>query len=116
MKRMGDHMSCLQVEVSLYANCYDLVGEGTVNLYDFLDTDAFKDVIEEIRSLTDQVAIKKLKQQLPCVTVSGIFSNRTSGGLIAHSKLIGIDIDAKDNTHIHNFSSLSKELCKIPHV
>lgn len=69
-----------------------------------------------MRSYSDPVRVKNNKQWLPCATVSGIFKERCSSGLIKHSGLLCIDVDAKDNLHIPNFSSLQSELAKIKNV
>ena len=51
--------------------------------------------IEKLRNVTSKEEKKKLKQgSLPAVTLSGIFTERNSKGLEAHSGLIQIDIDA----------------------
>jgi len=57
-----------------------------------------KDVISELRAVKSKEKYKNIKRQsLPCVTLSGKFSHRSSKGLISHSGLIQIDIDQVDN-------------------
>jgi hypothetical protein len=109
-------MSWLNTTVSFYKNVYDVHSTNTINLFGFLDSDEYKDEITEIRSLSEPEEIRRLKLDLPCVTVSGTFRKRCSDGLICHSGLIGIDIDAADNRHIPNFGNLYPDLIKIKNV
>jgi hypothetical protein len=58
----------------------------------------WQEKVERVRSAIDTKEKEKLKKALPCVTISGTFSERMASGLIKHSGLICIDID-KDISH-----------------
>ena len=45
----------------------------------------------------DEKAYKNAKSALPAVTISGVFSQKLDTALVAHSGIIAIDIDRKDN-------------------
>lgn len=109
-------MSCLDVQVSFYKNCYDARSSDTIDLLGFLDNEIYKEEVNKIRSISNPGIVKRSKLQLPCVTVSGVFSKRSSLGLLRHSGLLGIDIDASDNRHIADFNTLQYELIKIKNV
>lgn len=70
-------------------------------LKDFLLTNTYKDIAEEIRQGETPEARKAIKEtmknMIPCVTIGGKFSQRGSEHLIEASGLISIDIDLKDN-------------------
>jgi len=67
-----------------------------------------KDVIESLRSKTDKKERKKIKQsQIPCVTLSGTFTERNKDHFVEHSGLIQIDID-----DIVNYDEVFKSLTK----
>lgn len=53
---------------------------------------------------------KHIKKHLPAVTISGEFSQRNGGGLIAHSGFICIDIDSGDNPTISDWEALRETL------
>ena len=109
-------MSCLDVQVSFYKNCYDAVSSETIDLNGFLDNDIYKQDVTEIRLKNNPTIVKRMKLALPCVTVSGVFRKRCSTGLLKHSGLLGIDIDANDNPHISSFDELRSRLTQIKNV
>ena len=75
-----------------------------MNLKDFLFSSDYKDVAEDIRSYPtpqDRKERKKaLKASIPCITVSGRFSERDVNHLIEPSGLICVDMDYADNADI----------------
>ena len=95
--------SPLDVEVSLYEGVGDNMGT-TVNLKDFLFTDKYKSIAEEIRSgatIEERHEIKnKYRNALPCATICGRFTERKRDKIADYSGLIAIDIDYKDNVGI----------------
>ncbi|MEH6512955.1 MAG: BT4734/BF3469 family protein [Maribacter arcticus] len=67
-----------------------------------------KNIIENLRLQTDKQEKNKIKQALiPCVTLSGIFSERNSKGFLEHSGLIQIDID-----DISSYNDVFNNICK----
>ena len=93
----------LDVLVSLYSGSSDNIGTE-ICLKDFLLTDRYKPIAEQIRAgktLEQKKEIKdSLKHNIPAATISGRFSKREMKSLIEPSGLICIDIDFKDNPEI----------------
>jgi hypothetical protein len=81
-----------------------------------LKDDAVKSQVENIRTITDKESRNKLKASLPCITPSGIFSERKVAGLVKHSGYMCIDIDAKDNPQIQDFAECRNNLSKIKNI
>jgi hypothetical protein len=104
--------SILNKTVSGFADVRTTTPVG-VNLLTWLTSDKYRQQVEAVREAGSKEERTKLKQQLPCITPSGIFSKRNTAGLIKHSSLLCLDIDAHDNSHIENFSTLKEELSKI---
>ncbi len=89
----------------------------TCTLWEALLNEEFKDEIQALRNVQNPKKLKALKEALPCFTPSGIFKDkRSKQNLVKHSKFICIDIDAKDNEHIDNFSSMIVQLSKVVNV
>lgn len=107
----------LDVMVSMYSNCTDKIGSD-INLKDFLLTDKYKDIVEQIRAGATSEERHDLKNKyllsIPCVTVSGKFSNRDGKHLESHSGMIAIDIDYKDNKEM--ISQIPSILQGLPYV
>ena len=104
----------LDVDVSVYNGVADTKG-SVKNLRDFLFTDEYRDVAEDIRSYPTPKERKarkdEVKSSLPCATVGGTFDGRANRNLLAPSGLICIDIDYKDNTeNINEIPSIVKGL------
>ena len=95
--------SPLDVMVSIYKGATDNIGTE-VCLKDFLLSDAYRGIAEQIRkgkTPEERHEIKdRLKGLIPCATIAGRFSQRDSKHLTEASGLIGIDIDLKDNVDI----------------
>lgn len=71
-----------------------------------------KNEIQSLRSLKDKHERSRLKQsKLPCVTLSGIFSERNKNHLQEHSGLLQIDIDDLDE-----FDPVFNTLIKDPYT
>lgn len=103
-------------KISFYRNVTDNVGTE-ISLREFLFCDQYKEQIEHIRSVTDEDVQKSLKKQLPLATISGTFApTRRADNLVAHSGLLCIDIDKKDNPNVAWFDDLKKEWCNIPQI
>ncbi len=108
--------SLFDTKISYYKNVEDNVGTE-ISLHDFLFCDKYKELIEHIRSITDEELQKSLKKQLPLATISGTFApTRKAENLVAHSNLLCIDIDKKDNMGVTWFDDLKHEWRNIPHI
>ncbi len=107
----------LDVMVSMYQGTKDNTGIE-VNLKDFLLSDRYKAVAEEIRkgaTPDERHEIKdKYKAQIPCITPSGLFSKRGKDHLTKATGLIGIDIDYKDNIEV--MAQVPEILSNLPYV
>ncbi len=107
----------LDVIVSLYQGATDNTGVQ-VNLKDFLFSDKYKSIAEEIRkgaTPDERHEIKnKYKSQIPCITPSGLFSKRSKDHLTKATGLIGIDIDYKDNVEV--MAQVPDILKQLPYV
>lgn len=90
----------IDARVSLYRGVKD--NQGTeVSLGDFLSNGSYRPLVDRLRSTSDPDERAELKRQLPLVTVSGLFRpTRKVEHLVAHSGLICLDIDGKDNPNI----------------
>ena len=103
-------------KIGYYANVMDNVGTE-ITLRKFLFCDQYKEQIEAIRSCTDEEQQKILKKQLPLATISGTFAPiRRADNLVAHSGLLCIDIDRKDNMGVEWFNDLKNEWHNIPQI
>ena len=90
--------------------------QESVDLFEFMDDTSRKAEILALRETEDVKEKKEIKEDLPCITPSGLFSKRISSGLIKHSGYICIDIDAKDNPQITDFERQRDEIAKIKNV
>ena len=108
--------SLFDTKISYYRNVEDNVGTE-ISLHDFLFNDQYKEQIEHIRSISDEDVQKSLKKQLPLATISGTFAPiRKAENLVAHSNLLCIDIDKKDNMGVTWFDDLKHEWRNIPQI
>ena len=90
-----------------------------IDLLEFLDSikmGRFRNKIEGIRQTDDKKIRQQYKQDLPCCTVSGTFSDRKASTLIQHSGLVCIDIDAEPNKDIANFSEMKQLISAVKYV
>lgn len=100
-------------KISLFKNGHDNTPIKDILLYNFyyaIINGDYKSEIEKIRSCTDPEEVKRLKKELPSVTISGTFKKRNAESLIKHSMRICIDLDGKENPHIENWSELRDTL------
>ena len=108
--------SLFDTKISYYRNVEDNVGTE-ISLRDFLFNDQHKEQIEYIRSISDEDKQKRLKLQLPVATISGTFAPTCKAeNLVAHSNLLCIDIDKKDNMDVGWFDDLKHEWHNIPQI
>jgi hypothetical protein len=103
------------IKVCLFKNYHSTI-PIEVNLWEWLKDDSRKADIEYLRTLNDKDDIRIIKSSLPCITPSGTFSERKLSGLIKHSGIICIDIDADHNPHITDFEQQRNELCNLINV
>lgn len=92
---------------SLFKNTFATSKEKDISLYNLLkltteQNDISRQVIK-LRSIKDTETAKKEKMKLPCVTLSGVFSERQDNAIVEHSNLLQIDIDKPNNLiELHN--------------
>lgn len=101
--------------VSKFTN-YRSTSPTSINLWDWLHDDSYKDFVYKIRTLSDKDQIRKLKSELPCITPSGQFMLRSATALLEHSGYICIDIDGGDNLHLTDFENVKNELKKVKNI
>lgn len=71
----------------------------------------YREQLERLRSCRNDDERKYLKIQLPQATISGVFQGmRKADNLVAHSGLICVDIDAKDNPDVSDFEHLKENV------
>lgn len=83
-------------KISLFASAKSTIPESVISIEDFLTSVKFgkwKTQIELVRSEPDKDKRKALKELLPAITASGVFSKRNQDSLIEHSGFICIDLD-----------------------
>lgn len=103
--------------VSIFASKEGRDGCNQVNLWYWLLKDkTHRAKIDAIRNATNSEEQKRLKSQLPAVTVSGTFSRRKADCLETPTNLICIDIDGKDNPTVSNISDLKAKIREMPSV
>lgn len=98
--------------VSVYNNVKEKQGR-TMRLREFLFDLGLqrKEQIMRLRSLTDKDEQKRMKMMLPQATISGVFlGERKAAELSAHTGLICVDIDAKDNPDVPDFGHLKENI------
>ncbi len=106
----------LDVEVSYFKDYFDTTPKK-VNLYaELISWRTFNREIARLRNTTNEELRAHIKQNLPCITPSGMFIARNNEGLKKHSKLICIDIDAKDNPGIMDWEAYKARVSKSRYV
>jgi hypothetical protein len=81
---------------SYYKNLYSVeIPDGEMNINDIIEIVKYGYLNTEIKKLRllDGEKYNAEKKKLPAITLSGIFSKRTSENIISHSGLIQVDID-----------------------
>ena len=102
----------LEAKISIYNNVKDNTGH-TGTFADFLRLcRANMDVINRLRSTTDEDERRELKTQLPAATLSGVFApTRAVANLQEHSGYICADID-----HVEDCAALMNKLTDMENV
>ena len=71
-----------------------------------------RNVIELLRRTGSKEEYNNIKkEQIPCVTLSGLFNYRSSNGLVSHSGLMQIDID-----NVDDYETTYSKLCKNDYI
>lgn len=104
--------------VSLFKNFTDSHPIGEVDVLHWLlePSSEMLNALDFIRKTDDKEARNFIKARLPAITPSGLFSVRKKEGLIAHSGLICLDIDAKENPAIEDWNVLKQNLPVSEHI
>lgn len=88
------------VKISVYSDIKDTAG-SEIELVDFLNKikeGYWQDLVLPIRAEKDKKKRNKIKENLPNVCVSGVFSERLDAAIKRHSGYIAIDIDGLGET------------------
>jgi len=86
-----DHIRC-----NIFKNAWDTDGSNIVHVLsvmEAIESGRWKDKIDKIRSLDNKEEIDQVKKTLPCVTFSGIFSQRKEAHIIEYTHLYVVDFD-----------------------
>jgi len=89
------HSLLYMEKINSYRNAINTEG-GTTTVSTFLESiknEKFKDKIEYLRSLKNKDDKRRYKTSLPCVTISGLFSERKENCVIKYTYLICLDFD-----------------------
>jgi hypothetical protein len=109
-------MDIFKKEISIYNGVSDTAGT-TATLAAFLNSRRHVEDIQRLRACNDAEEKKRIKLSLPQATISGIFSpTRKAENLQAHSGLVCIDFDAKDNTTFPQWNELKKVMARFREV
>lgn len=108
--------SVLNVAVSCTPDYFHPEKLVTINLLTWLQSMKYAEKVMGIRKLKNKADRDELKAHLPAILTFGVFSIRSIDKLISCSRLMCIDIDEKDNTHISNYTDLKAVLCKIKNI
>jgi hypothetical protein len=106
-------MSILHKPVSYYPSIKDTNAGTIVTLIQILRSSKHHDVIQRLRSESDSIIQKQLKESLPCYTVAGVFNGRSNGSITQPSGLAAIDLDSAE---AYDPIQILKELHKIPYI
>ena len=93
----------LDAEVSVFKNVKSSTPFCTTTFRKWLlnKDEKLKEQVDEIRAVSDIEKRKELKNNMWCITGSGVFENgRSSNNMKTHNGYIIIDIDYKDNEHL----------------
>lgn len=98
-------------KISWFTSMRDVEPKNTT-LGEFLAKgEEYREHIERLRACRNADERKYLKSQLPQATISGVFQgSRKADNLMAHSGLICVDIDAKDNPDVNDFAHLKENV------
>lgn len=109
-------MNILDKVISVYDGVKDTQGI-TIDLGTFLLSEKYIGRIKELRACEDEARRKAIKLSLPQATISGVFQpTRKAENLKAHSGLICVDIDAKDNPQITDIRETKKALTRYSNI
>jgi VirE N-terminal domain/Primase C terminal 2 (PriCT-2) len=103
--------SVLNKIVSCYRSASATEPPKDVNLLTWLNSPKHKERVDFIRLCESKEQIKRLKKELPCITVSGQFGGKTTETMITYTGLVAIDVD-----NVANIQATKKTLCELPYV
>lgn len=112
-------MSAASLTFSRFGGAKGIEPEGQITISDMVKlirSDTLRAQIESIRAAKatgDDDVAARLKQGLPAVTISGLFGERKTGGLQAHSGLMVLDFD---DVGPEKLAALMPQLVGDPHV
>lgn len=108
-------MNLLNTEVSFFSKCTGTANPTTVNLLEYLHSEAYRAAVEQVRNTEVKKERDLLKKALlPGITPAGVFSYRDEKGLLKLSGLIAGDIDFQDNPY--NPESIKARIMNIKNV
>lgn len=103
-----------QYKFSFYSNLFSVKApDGEMDINDLIEIIKYgylKNELDQLRKSKGE-EYKHGKMKLPAVTISGIFANRNTEGLIKHSGLMQIDID-----NVEKFEETFNSICENPYT
>lgn len=103
----------INAKISLFKSVTDATPSFEISIYQFIENVIQCDYIKKIETIRvepNKAKRNNLKKMLPCATISGTFSKRSSLNLKKHSGFICIDIDASENPTITDWQALRNSL------
>jgi len=85
-------------KVSLFPNSYATQPESVLTINELVESirdGVWRERVEAVRACDTKDSRDNAKRSVPCVTVSGVFSQRNQQSLVAHSGFMCIDIDTE---------------------
>ncbi|GAA4349928.1 hypothetical protein GCM10023185_07060 [Hymenobacter saemangeumensis] len=86
--------------VSLFSSIQQITNGTTAAIEDVLggiQHGEWREVVEQVRTCETKTEQREAKKRVPYFTVSGTFSKRNDAGLLQHSGMVCLDIDADKN-------------------
>ena len=103
----------INANISVFRSVTDATPAGSISVGNFcgnVQRCDYSTEIAAIRAEPDKWQRNQLKKQLPCVTISGTFTQRGNQFLIQHSGFIALDFDASDNPTVTDWPTFRDTL------
>ena len=94
----------MSIYISLYKSTKDTASSETIRFDDFLSgvrSGQWQDIVLKYRTMKDPDKKAEFKKMLPAVSPSGKFAKRKADALEAHSGILCMDLDDKDNPEMN---------------
>lgn len=114
---LGQLTTWLNKRVSFFENVMTPYPFKEAPISDFIEQTKHNFVLrQKLQLIQDDEQLNALKKKAQCICPSGVFTKRATNELVRHSQLICIDIDAKENKHVHNWEEMKDQLKHIRQI